>query len=175
MENKIGSDEWWIEKHKELVRKTSITKDDVLDFDTLNSHLSTYGGDCSFAIKESTDAWHRLDRLKKGFEIWLNGKFAECRAELIKEGEKSPVPAKLVDVRITTKYEKEYTEWNDKISQSEYQYRILSEVSKIFEGMGYVYHNLSENMRFEMDSSSEKYNTFEEKGKNSIFALKRKG
>lgn len=170
---KIGSEEWWLEKHKELVRKTSITKDDVLDFDTLNKHLSTYGGDCSFAIKESTDAWHRLDRLKKGFEIWYNGKFAECRAELIKEGEKSPVPAKLVEVKITSKCEKEYTEWNDKISEAEYQYRILSEFSKIMDGMGYVYHNLSENMRFDMSVSADRVEERIEK-KRGIMALKGK-
>lgn len=170
---KIGSDEWWLEKHREIVSKTTITKDDVLDFDTLNSHLSTYGGDCSFAIKQSTDAWHRLDRLKKGFEIWTNGKFAECRTELIKEGEKPPIPAKLVDVKITTKYLKEYTDWEDKISEAEYQYRILSELTKIMDGMGYVYHNLSENMRFDMMTSADRIGQRREE-KDGIHMLRRK-
>lgn len=171
---KIGSDEWWIAKHKELVKKTSITKNDVLDFDTLNHHMSELGGDCSFAIKESTDAWHRLDRLKKGFEIWCNGKFAECRAELIKEGEKNPVPAKLVEVRITSKYEKEYVEWNDKISEAEYQYRILSEFSKIFESVGYTYHNLSENMRFDMSTSADRVEERLQRNGNEIMKLRRR-
>lgn len=173
-EIKLNSEEWWLQKHKELVSKTSITKNDVLDFDTLNKHLSEYGGDCSFSIKESSDAWLTLDRLKKGFEIWYNGKFSECRTELIKEGEKSPVPAKLVEVKVTTKYEKEYTQWNEKISEAEYHHRILSEFTKIMDGMGYVYHNLSENMRFDMSTSADRVEERLDGKKTTMMTLRRK-
>lgn len=172
-EIKLNSNEWWLDKHRELVKKTSISRDNVLSFDQLNEHINDYPANHSYAIKLSADAWRVLDRLKKGFEIWYNGKFAECRLELIKEGEKSPVAAKLIDVRITSKYEKEYTEWNEKISEAEYNHRMLSEFLKIWDGLGYNYHNLSENMRFDMSTSADR--VMERKEGNVMTELRRKG
>lgn len=151
----INTDEWWLEKHRDLVKKSSITKDDVLDFETLNKNLNEYSANLSYVIKEHSDANFQTDRIKRGYEIWYNSKFAECRSELIKEGEKTPL-SKLIESRITQKYEKEYTDWNEKIANAEYQTRILSEFVKIWSGLGYVYHNLSENMRFDMATSADK-------------------
>jgi len=140
----------YFQEHSDLFENDEITP---LKLNTTLAHYTNVG---VALIGEYTRHKYQLYDLQKNYEKWYSKKFYEVRKQMMSEFESKTIKISIKEVETSVKveFEKEYWEWQDKITDIELRISFLRGLIDQWTKLDSVLNNLSRNMRQEMISLS---------------------
>lgn len=111
--------EFFMQKHKELMDKTQISKDDIVALQELNDRLSTIAGDRGWAVTEYHLADQKLKDKKREYKQWEECKLLEARKAIKSLEDKiKDMPRWMIDAKITE-------------TDGETKYKLIKEIDEL--------------------------------------------